>query len=236
MGIYLLRSLALFGIVRSSIHMKPSRRHGIFLLIISGLIMIDRCKEHKHTELTSFLQSHRTPLSSNFSYSKWRSYSMPKFQHLVTHHPAIAVRMIQFIFYERPLCEISRRNVAVGLRAVLTAHLVHEQLETFEADVKLIEDMISPLGTFSATKTSLQFIRPNNEITNHGPLTPLYYPLLVAVPRHFIRIASNLFLAHAQQYHRRTCPDTNLTFWSRTTDVTAPTLVFFHGIGLGVIP
>jgi len=232
----LLRSSTLAYLLSSIPQHTHESTHAPLLFIITTLIMIDNTLANQHAQQTKYLQTHRTHLAPTFSHASWRAFSFPTFSNLVSSHPEIAVRMIQHAFYDTPLNEISRRNAAVALRVLFTGYELYESLETFENDVKELCEMIKPLGTYSERDTALNFIRPNNEITCHGPLTPLYYPLIVSAPRYAVRLLSNVFLAHVQQYIRRTCPDTNLTFWSRVTDVNQPTVVFFHGIGLGVIP
>ncbi|GMI08031.1 hypothetical protein TrVE_jg12816 [Triparma verrucosa] len=237
--IFFLRTLALVGCSYSA-YANPGKLdtkvHGSFMFLLTLLISVDNTKMHKHFEKAKYLQKHRTGYSSTCNIVEWRRWAQARFQGLIDQQPSVAVRTIQHAFWGRPLCELSRRNVAVALRTLFTTYEVYERIDTFEADVKEIETMLSPLHPFSEKPTAHNFIRPNNDVTTPGLCTPIYYPLVVTIPRTMFRLAANAFISHVQGFTRRVDGKTMMVYWSRISDIQKPTVVFMHGIGLGVIP
>ena len=112
---------------------------------------------------------------------------------------------------------------------------VYESPEAFEHDVRVLERMIEPLGEFNAKETNFPALTPNNPRTNPMRLTPIKYPLVVTIPKLFVRLAADATMRHLQGFSKRVCK-TGLVYWSRTTDINRPTLMFFHGIGMGMVP
>ncbi|GMH84370.1 hypothetical protein TL16_g09903 [Triparma laevis f. inornata] len=163
-------------------------------------------------------------------------FAIIKFKALVTSHPTIALRMIKFVFFQKSsLSQISKRNVAVALHAVFMSRGVYESEDSFDRDVKEIEWILTPLGEFCERETNFKSLRPNHPKTNPMKLTPINYPLVITIPKFFVRVAATMTMRHLQGFTRRNC-STGLVYWSRTTDINRPTLVFFHGIGMGMVP
>jgi len=231
---FALRSVTLAYILYSTKHLRPSSSASM-LFLLTLLISVDNTKMHKHGRLLLFLESNPTPPSKSFSYKSWRAFALAKFSHLVQHHPVVARRMIEFVFKGVQMPALSQRNVASAMHAVFTSRGIYEDAMSLDFDVAEIELIIKPLGPFSSEATARDSLRPNNPKTNPMPLTPIYYPLIVSLPKFFVRQSANLFL-NLQGYSRKTSKETGLVFWSRTTNINAPTVVFFHGIGMGMVP
>jgi pimeloyl-ACP methyl ester carboxylesterase len=233
---YFLRSLTLGYLLSSIPSHKHASRHGWMIFLVTSLIAVDSALENSHDSLRLYLQSRPTPRSAGTNISEWRKWSTRKFRWMVANHPAVATRMISFIFWNKDISQISLRNVSVAMRTIFTCHEVYESIDTFEEDVAVVEDILRPLGPFADRSTAYNFVRPNNPVTNPGVLTPLYYPLLVTVPKALIRYATNLYLKLIAQYTAKKCKATSIVYWSRVRNINSPTVVFFHGIGFGIVP
>ncbi|GMI09300.1 hypothetical protein TrVE_jg5819 [Triparma verrucosa] len=229
-----LRSLSL-SLILYVTHTKVERP-GPLLFLFAMLINLDTTKMNRFQALIDYLEANPTPPSKSFVYKSWRQFAIAKFTTLVEEHPEIAIRMIKFVFFQKSsLSLLSKRNVAVALHAVFMSRGVYESKDSFEHDVKILEHIIEPLGEFSKEETNFESLRPNNPKTNPMKLTPINYPLVITIPKFVVRVAANATMRHVQGFTRRNC-STGLVYWSRTRDINRPTLVYFHGIGMGMVP
>mmetsp|Transcript_3330 Transcript_3330/g.6337 ORF Transcript_3330/g.6337 Transcript_3330/m.6337 type:complete len:484 (-) Transcript_3330:44-1495(-) len=229
-----LRSLSLAFILKSTKH-APKGFQGPLLFLFTVLIAVDHTNMHRHKSLHKFLEANPTPPSKEFDYAEWRSFSIESFRELVNKHPEVAVRMLRFVFMGKELRDLGQRNVGEAVQAAFTARGAFESEASLRAEVAQLERIIEPLGPFSPTPTAFDYLRPNNPKTNPMPLTPIYYPLVVQVPKFLVRLATDMVL-RVQGYSKRRDASTGIVYWSRTSDINAPTALFFHGIGMGLVP
>jgi pimeloyl-ACP methyl ester carboxylesterase len=196
------------------------------IVLFCGAIEANRY--YNFAQLRDRLRANQTPLSANFNRSEWFGFCIDR----ATRDIPMFRRMMEYAFWNKPFDQIDKESMKIALYTLSSGSELHDH---YDNDCKQITDKIVDTMSDSDIRREglMPFIRINNLTTNHVQTTPLFqiYPI------HFLFQMARLYGDISLRLWARKEKENGLLFYRVQCNTKKKNkLLFFHGLGLGVVP
>lgn len=191
--------------------------------------VMEATRYYNFLQLRNKLRVNQTPLSKHFDRNEWFNFCV----NIVARDTNHFKRMMEHLFWNKPFNEIDKESMKLGLYTIASGSELHD---VYNASYKLITDrMVEFRNTAHFRRdTLLPFIRINNLTTNHMPSQPLFQIYPIHFCFQMMRLYGDISLSKWSLCEK----ENGIVFYRKKPNnpTSNKKLLFFHGLGLGVVP